>query len=103
MIGVSSMLAACLFSCSGCSSGSEELKCRVMEVEGGYGYVVLCGSDTLISQPYMPAIAGRIPFSTKEDALNTGKLVCKKLFDGQPPTLSREEVEGSITSFSFPK
>ncbi len=92
MIGVSSMLAACLFSCSGCSSNSDELKCRVVEVEGGYGYMVLCGNDTLIYQPYIPAVEGRQPFSTKESALNTGKLVCKKLFDGEPPTLSKEEV-----------
>ena len=26
--------------------GGNELKCRVMEVEGGYGYVVLHGADT---------------------------------------------------------
>lgn len=97
MIGVSSMLAACLFSCSGRSSGSDELKCRVVEVEGGYGYMVFCGKDTLISQPYIPAIGGRIPFSTKENALNTGKLVCKKLFDGEPPTLSKEEVQSCLT------
>ena len=99
-VGVLSIVTACLSCCSGrvsgssvgSSGGSDELKCRVMEVEGGYGYVVLCGSDTLIYQPFIPAVGGRKAFATKEEALNAGKLVCKKLFEGEPPTLSEEEV-----------
>ena len=95
MIGVSSVLAACLSCCSGRASGGDELRCRVVEVEGGYGYVVLCGSDTLIYQPYMPAVGGRQAFSTKEDAMKIGKLVCRKLVDGQSPTVSPEEIAGN--------
>lgn len=101
MIGVSSMLAACLFSCSGCSSGKDELKCRVVEVEGGYGYLVFCGSDTLIAQPYMPALSGRRPFSKKKDALEAGKLVCRKLIAGQSPTLSKDEVLSCLADSGF--
>lgn len=51
-IGVPAVMAVCLSCCSGhVASGDNELKCRVMEVEGGYGYVVLHGADTLIYQP----------------------------------------------------
>ena len=83
-IGVPAVMAVCLSCCSGhTAGGGNELKCRVMEVEGGYGYVVLHGADTLIYQPFIPALAGR--------------LVCRKLADGQAPALSREEVESCLT------
>lgn len=46
-IGVPAVMAVCLSCCSGhTAGGGNELKCRVMEVEGGYGYVVLHGADT---------------------------------------------------------
>ena len=52
-IGVPAVMAVCLSCCSGhTAGGGNELKCRVMEVEGGYGYVVLHGADTLIYQPF---------------------------------------------------
>ena len=39
-IGVPAVMAVCLSCCSGhTAGGGNELKCRVMEVEGGYGYV----------------------------------------------------------------
>lgn len=69
----------------------------MMEVEGGYGYVVLHGADTLIYQPFIPALSGRLPFATKVEALAAGRLVCRKLADGQAPALSREEVESCLT------
>ena len=54
-IGVPAVMAVCLSCCSGhTAGGGNELKCRVMEVEGGYGYVVLHGADTLIYQPFIP-------------------------------------------------
>ena len=68
-IGVPAVMAVCLSCCSGhTAGGGNELKCRVMEVEGGYGYVVLHGADTLIYQPFIPALSGRLPFATKVEA-----------------------------------
>lgn len=78
-IGVPAVMAVCLSCCSGhTAGGGNELKCRVMEVEGGYGYVVLHGADTLIYQPFIPALSGRLPFATKVEALAAGRLVCRK-------------------------
>ncbi|MGN0047576.1 MAG: DUF4907 domain-containing protein [Bacteroides sp.] len=70
-------------------------RCQVMEVPGGYGYVVtiLPAGDTLIVQPHIPALGGYIPFDTQEEALKTGRLVCRKLSEGDNPSVSREEIQ----------
>lgn len=93
MIGVLSVVTACLFF----TLRRPVLHCEGMRVQGGYGYVVLHGRDTLILQPYMPAVGGGMPFATEKEALKAGRLVCRKLSEGQPPTLSREEVEACIS------
>ena len=54
-------------------------------------------SRYLIYQPFIPALSGRLPFATKVEALAAGRLVCRKLADGQAPALSREEVESCLT------
>ena len=92
-IGVLSLVAVCLSYCSGCTNADgEKLSCRSMQVEGGYGYVVVYGADTLIYQPYIPAIGEKIAFATKEDALKVAKLVCRKLDEKQSPSISKEEI-----------
>lgn len=41
-IGVLSLVAVCLSYCSGrTNAAGEKLSCRSMQVEGGYGYVVV--------------------------------------------------------------
>lgn len=101
-LGVLSLVAACLSCCLG-QKADGELKCRVMEVPGGYGYTVFHGSDTVIYQPFIPAVGGRRPFLTKKDALNAGKLVCRRLAGGQSPALSREDVEACLTDTGVPR
>lgn len=100
-LGVLSLVAACLSCGRGQKAGGDELRCRVMEVEGGYGYVVLHGSDTVIYQPFIPAVGGRQPFLSKKEALNAGKLVCRRLAGGQSPALSREDVKSCLTDTTF--
>ena len=39
-----------------------------MQVDGGYGYVIRLDGDTLISQPYVPAVGHRRPFRTEAEA-----------------------------------
>ena len=89
-IGVLSLVAVCLSYCSGrTNAAGEKLSCRSMQVEGGYGYVVVYGADTLIYQPYIPA-------------LKIGTLVCRKLAEKQPPTVSREEIVENLPSMRLP-
>lgn len=91
-VGTSLVVAACLFSCS--SRGG--LCCRALPVRGGYGYAVLYEGDTLIKQPYIPAVSGRVVFRTEQEALKVGQLVCDKLRAGLPPTVTRREVENCL-------
>ncbi len=98
--GILLSMAVCLSCCSGHKPAKNELWCHVMEVEGGYGYIVCCGTDTLIYQPFIPAISGRKPFATKKQALEVAKLVCDKMAEGEMPSLTCEEVEACIAKFS---
>ena len=88
MIGMSSFVAAYLFF----AVPDKGLHCEAVQVGNGYGYLVLDGKDTLIYQPYIPAVGRRMTFGTKEEALKIGKLVCSKLQEGQSPTIGREEI-----------
>ena len=92
-IGVLSLVAVCLSCCSGRTGGaSGTFVCCAMQVEGGYGYVVLHGKDTLIYQPYIPAIGEKTAFTSEEDALKVAKLVCRKLDEKKSPGISKEEI-----------
>lgn len=88
MLGVSSFVAAYLF----CAPPDKGLHYEAVQVDNGYGYMILNGKDTLIYQPYIPAVGRRMAFGTKEDALKIGKLVCGKLKEGESPAISREEI-----------
>ena len=78
------------------STPNPPFSCHIMQVSGGYGYVVMHEYDTIISQPFIPALRGRQPFSTKAEAEAVGQLVCSKMTAGSPPTLSTEEVESCL-------
>ena len=47
-------VAVCLSVCRGGTSSDRQSvwKCRLLEVEGGYGYAILHGHDTLIRQSW---------------------------------------------------
>ncbi|MCD8183005.1 MAG: DUF4907 domain-containing protein [Bacteroides sp.] len=95
-VGVLSLMTACLFCCAGhTSADSDGLQCEAIKVKEGYGYIVVHEEDTLIYQPFIPAVSGKIPFATKEDALKIGELVCRKLSEHQLPTVTQEELTSS--------
>lgn len=102
-IGVLSLVAVCLsYLFPGVRGRRRKVIRRSMQVEGGYGYVVVYGADTLIYQPYIPAIGEKTAFTSEEDALKIGTLVCRKLAEKQPPTVSREEIVENLPSMRLP-
>ncbi len=89
------LLAALLLSaCSGKKKEAQtkQAVCHAVEVKGGFGYCILSGKDTLIYQPFIPAIGGKRPFSSKSDALRVGEKICNKLNQGEMPVMTKEEI-----------
>ncbi len=94
--GILLTMAVCLPCCKNPAqqkTGRPAWQCALLQVPDGYGYVVYCGPDTLIRQTCIPAIGGRRPFGTAQEALAVGQMVCGKLRAGESPSVSREEVE----------
>lgn len=69
------------------------LHCEAVRLEKGYGYIVAYGKETLIYQPYIPAIGKKIAFNKKEDALKVANVVCRKLSQRISPSMSKEEID----------
>ena len=76
--------------------GTHEVVCTPTEVPGGFGYVILVDNDTLIFQPFIPAIGGHQPFADEESAMRVAQLVVEKMLRGEPFSLTREEVEAAL-------
>ncbi len=66
-----------------------------MQVDSGYGYVILNGKDTLIVQPFIPAVGKKRPFASAEDARKIGEMVLGKMAGAELPTVTSEEVKAA--------
>lgn len=95
-----------LWGCEGCQpSGyqplpkndisSDSLTFKVFRVEKkGWGYQILKEGKTIINQPFIPAIEGKIPFADSAQASRTAQLVIRKLQNNIiPPALSKQELD----------
>jgi hypothetical protein len=71
----------------------ERLRLAPVHTAEGWGYRILEQQRPLIYQVYIPAVAGHHPFSSKEDALRVGRLVMRKLQQGQSPAVSLRELD----------
>lgn len=78
--------------CLSNSSKQEKLHCKAVLVENGYGYLIGCGHDTVVYQPYIPAIGRKLPFTTEEDALRVGEWVCQQITKKESPSVSKKEL-----------
>lgn len=54
----------------------------VYQVTGGYGYKISVDGNKLINQPFIPAIDGKNPFVTPQNAFDCGWFVVKLLSAG---------------------
>ncbi len=91
IVGILLILSAAYFYYK--NTHEKVLRCHAMVLNAGYGYVITLGKDTLIYQPYIPAIGGKIPFSSRDDAMKVGKVMCHKLLRNQQPGLNRHEID----------
>jgi len=72
--------------------GRDTLTYKVFMVNGGWGYDVIINGKVFIHQPFIPAVQGKFPFLTKEDARKTAILVIEKLITkkGMPSVTVKE-------------
>jgi hypothetical protein len=62
----------------------------------GWGYDIIKNNKSYIHQPYMPVVEGQVPFSNKQSARKTGRLVVKKIRNHKSPAVTREELKSII-------
>jgi hypothetical protein len=63
------------------------------KVDGGWGYRIVQGEQTVVVQPFIPLLPGRTPFPNQTSAKKTGKLVMERLEKGQVPVLTFTDLE----------
>jgi len=86
-------MAMSLLSCKGKShEGEVYCELRPLQTATGWGYEIYVDKKLYIKQEFIPAIDGVHAFKSKEDAMNTGKLVLNKLTHGKKPSVTIEEL-----------
>jgi Domain of unknown function (DUF4907) len=64
-----------------------------IQTPSGWGYNILVDHKIYIHQEFIPAIAGKKAFGSKEDAIRTSEIAIKKLVNGKPPFISKRELD----------
>lgn len=70
----------------------ESLKVDTFKAGSGYGYSITTHGKIYIYQPFIPAVEGNIPFSSRSDARKAGKMVQRKLKNEEEPSLSVDDL-----------
>jgi Domain of unknown function (DUF4907) len=81
-----------------CTSGGHFYKVKIFESGHGWGYDILVKNKPYIHQTYIPALEGETPFPDKRSAMQTGKLVIKKLRAHKIPYITKEEIDSILKS-----
>ncbi|MCE5345480.1 MAG: DUF4907 domain-containing protein [Bacteroidales bacterium] len=77
-------------------------KVEVYKSEQGWGYDILINKKTVIHQPYMPSVSGKVAFESKYAAKKTGNLVVKKIKKKQLPTITTDELNSILKNKQRP-
>jgi len=64
----------------------------------GWGYDILKNNKIYIHQPYIPSVAGEVPFKDRKSARKTGRLVVKKIRNQKSPAVTREELKSVLNN-----
>ncbi len=93
-------IAAVLISAytTGCSKIHSEFTVKTIRTSSGWGYAIKKDKQSIIYQEYIPSQEGNISFKTKDAALQTGKLVIRKLEKNENPGLTENEIKNILIS-----
>lgn len=69
---------------------------RVFKVVNGWGYDILVNDTIVIHQESVPVFENHQPFPQKEEAIQTAQIVIQKLKNGEPPSLTKFDLEKII-------
>jgi Domain of unknown function (DUF4907) len=72
--------------------GDVFIEVRSIRSGQGWGYDILTDGKIYIHQEFIPALQGRRPFRTEEDALKVGRKVISKLSLKEIPTITMDEL-----------
>lgn len=77
-------------------AASFRIEYSLFPTDSGWGYDIVAGVDTMIHQPFIPALQGDRPFPTERSARRAARAVIRKLQRGDSPALSPDEVRRFI-------
>jgi hypothetical protein len=69
------------------------LQTQAIQTNLGWGYNITANGKIYIHQEFIPAIAGKHAFRTREDAIKVGQLVIEKISSNQLPTISIQDLK----------
>lgn len=72
---------------------SNTVSVETYKVDSGWGYLIRRGQKKIIDQPYMPCIAGNMPFPDEVTAKRTGEWVASKISKDELPTITSDEIQ----------
>ena len=70
-----------------------DLRIRITRQQDGYGYQILKDRKAVISQPFIPAVAGEQPFQDSLQAKKTAELALRKLHKYKLPGIKISELD----------
>jgi hypothetical protein len=93
VIGCSVMIAIIISLIQWQRTDPKHIESRVYRVKNGWGYDILVDERLFIRQESIPVIKAGQTFATKEQAEQTARLVINKMKSGQPPALTKFDLE----------
>jgi len=82
------------FLITACNNKKEmDLQIRITHQKDGYGYQILKDRKAVITQPFIPAVAGDQPFRDSVQAKKTAELALRKLHKYKLPSISISELD----------
>lgn len=69
------------------------VQAQAIQTALGWGYNITVDNKIYIHQEFIPGIAGKHGFKTKEEALMVGRKVIEKISSNQLPTITQQDLK----------
>jgi len=78
------------------SKASNHFNSRVFKMVNGWGYDILVNDTIIIHQESVPVLQNQQPFEKSDEAIQAAQLIIAKLKKGEPPSLTKFDLEKII-------